>query len=192
MNMDNRAIKTIVGPTILLRSGHYFDFENPEQSIITIDDIAAGLSKICRFTGQCNGFYSVAEHSVLCSYMVPAEDAFAALMHDAAEAVMGDVSRPLKSLLPDYKRIEKRCEAAILSRFGLSATMPASVKTADMQMLAIEQRQAMGNADNWPGIHFDGREPTIKFLLPGQAYTRFRARFDQLYTSPMNQPAGAA
>jgi uncharacterized protein len=175
--MQGDGIKRIIGPTILLRSGEYFDFETPETSKISITDIANALSHICRFTGQCHTFYSVAEHSVHCSYLVPEEDAFAALMHDAAEAVMGDVSRPLKSLLPDYKRIERRVESAILAKFGLPVQMPASVKTADMQMLAIEQRLCMLNSDAWPGIDFKGEEPKLSFLPPPEAYSAFLARF---------------
>ena len=174
------GIHHIVGPTILLRSGSYFDFEVPEESDITIEDIAHGLSHICRFTGQCHTFYSVAEHSILCSQRVPAEHAFAALMHDAAEAVMGDVSRPLKSLLPDYKKIERRVERAVLSKFGLSADCNDFVKKADMEMLAFEQQIVMRNADEWPGIATAGEPPTIKFLTPPEAYAAFLIRFHEL------------
>ena len=178
--MQGDGIKRIIGPTIALRSGAYFDFEVPETSQITIYDIAHALSMICRFTGHCHRFYSVAEHSVHCSYLVPKEDALAALMHDAAEAVMGDVSRPLKSLLPDYKRIEHRVEKAILARFGLPAQLPPSVKAADMQMLAVEQRQAMLNDDDWPGLAIDGEGPALQFLSPPDAYNTFLNRFHEV------------
>lgn len=178
--MNDHGIKRIVGPTILLASGSYFDFENPEGSAIDLHDIVNGLSNLCRFTGQCHTFYSVAEHSVHCSYLVPPEDAYAALMHDAAEAVMGDVSRPLKSLLPDYKRIEKRVEAAIAVRFGLPPEMPVSVKRADMHMLAVEQRQCMLNSDRWPGIEIEGKIPEIKFWPPEEAYRQFCLRWGEL------------
>lgn len=174
------GIHHIVGPTILLRSGSYFDFEVPEESEVTIMDIAHGLSHICRFTGQCHTFYSVAEHSILCSQRVPPEHAFAALMHDAAEAVMGDVSRPLKSLLPDYKKIERRVERAILGKFGLSAEMHPAVKAADMEMLAFEQQIVMLNSDNWPGIEIAGETPDIDFLPPPDAYAAFIRRFYEL------------
>lgn len=175
------VIKRIVGPTILLHSGVYFDFESPETSTITIGDIAHALSNICRFTGHVRRFYSVAEHSVLASYLVPPEDAFAALMHDAAEAVLGDVSKPLKSLLPDYKRIERRVERAIFAKFGLPDKLPASVKAADKQMLGIEQRECMKNRDDWDvyKIALSAR-PKIGFLAPPAACNAFLARYIDL------------
>jgi len=179
------SIKRIVGPTILLRSGEYFDFESPETSIITIGDISHALSNICRFTGHVRRFYSVAEHSVLTSYLVPPEDAFAALMHDAAEAVLGDVSKPLKRLLPDYRRIERRVERAIFTKFGLPIELPASVKDADREMLGIEQAACMWNADDWgdavlfPRSHKRG-SPVIRHLTPKVARRHFLSRYDEL------------
>lgn len=181
--MNDRAPRRIGGPLIRLRSGGYFDLENPEASSITLHDIASALSNICRFTGHSHRFYSVAEHSVHCSRLVPAEDALAALMHDAVEAVVGDVSRPLKELLPEYKRIEKRCEAAILGRFGLPAEMPASVKRADIVMLAVEQSQAMlAGDDDWPGITgaAAGVNVQLLFLSPDEARRAFLRRFTEV------------
>ena len=72
----------ISGPTIILRSGNYFDLQDPSASRFEVTDIAHALSNICRFTGHTRQFYSVAEHSVLCSYLVPHEDRMIALMHD--------------------------------------------------------------------------------------------------------------
>lgn len=174
----------VVGATIRLRSGRYFDFLDPEACKITIQDIAGALSQLCRFTGHTKGFYSVAEHSVHVSELVPEKDAYAALMHDAVEAVVGDMSRPLKALLPEYKAIEKRCEAAILKRFGLSPEMPASVKLADIAMLAIEQRQAMcAEHDHWPGITGAdaGVERELLFLAPTEARRLFMGRFLEVF-----------
>ncbi len=147
--MHSPTVRRIVGPTILLVGGSYFDFEAPETSEFTIEDIAHGLSMTCRFAGQCGRFYSVAQHSVHVADLVPPEHAYAALMHDAAEAFIGDVSKPLKDLLPEYRVIEKRVEAAIAARFGLPEKMPPAVKDADLVMLATEQRQLMRNRDDW-------------------------------------------
>ena len=170
-----------MSPTILLRSGGYFDFTDPEGSPILIQDIAHALSHVCRFTGHTRHFYSVAQHSVLVSQIVPPQDAMAALLHDATEAYLGDVSRPLKSLLPDYKALEARVEAAIFKRFSLPATLPASVHHADAVLLLTEKRDLMPDSEPWPG--FDGVEPLpmrIGCWDPAYARFKFYHRFAEL------------
>ncbi len=181
MTEASPTVRHIVGPTILLHGGTYFDFLDPENSEFTIDDIAHALSMLCRFNGQCGRFYSIAEHSVYVSRFVPPELAFAGLMHDAAEAFIGDVSRPLKDLLPEYRAIERHVEAAVLGRFGLPATMHPAVKEIDIAMLATEQRQLMRNRDDWD--YTRGRKPlpvTIAGWSPEEAKDAFLARFSDL------------
>jgi len=175
------ATKRIIGPTIALHSGAYFDFTKPELSDFTIRDIAHALGNLCRFTGHPQRFYSVAEHSVHCSRIVDPDHQFAALMHDAAEAFIGDIAKPLKALLPDYAVIEERVETAVLARFGLPAKLPHPVKVADMTMLRIEQAQAMDNADAWADIE-DMPSTGIKLMFwwPDVATKRFLRRFDEL------------
>lgn len=175
------GIHRIVGPTILTVSGAYFDFENPEQSAFGIADVAHALAHLCRFTGHVRRFYSVAEHSYHCSYLVPPEDALAALLHDAAEAFLGDVSRPLKSLLPGYRALEDRIEPVVLARFGLPPVLPPSVKAADKAMLLVEQRQAMGDAGRpWPGLGEWVPEVELEFWEPTSACDWFLARYLEL------------
>lgn len=168
--------------TIKTRAGHYFDFLNPDPAMVRIEDIAAGLSKTCRFHGQTEGFYSVAQHSFLASYIVPEEDAFAALMHDAAEAYTGDIAKPLKELLPDFKVIERRVEAAVFSAFGIPEKLPPSVKHADLILLATEQRDLMGAASHrW--TYTEGIQPLERRILPWPhelAHDCFMTRFRQL------------
>ena len=180
--MDDRHSQPLVSPTqILLRSGCYFDLAEPERSEFTIEDIAHALSNICRFTGHTVRFYSVAEHCWHCSFIVPPEHALAALLHDAAEAFVGDVASPLKGMLPDYRQIEARVHRAVLARFGLGPDLHPSVKQADMAMLLAEQRQAMSNRDRW--FEVDGIEPAARHLLwmyPHHAAPAFLRRYDEL------------
>lgn len=138
---------------IMLASGLKFDFMDPERCEFGIVDIAHALAQICRFTGHTRRFYSVAQHSVLVSFAVPPEDALAGLLHDAAEAFLGDVAKPLKNLLPDYQELERRIEAVVFARFGLPPVLPPSVKRADLVMLATEKRDLMHNdGQTWQSL----------------------------------------
>lgn len=178
----NETVTVIKGPTIMLASGRYFDLEDPASAEFDIEDIAHALAHICRYTGHCRTFYSVAQHSVLVSHAVPQEHAFAGLMHDAAEAFIGDVAKPLKILLPDYKKIETRIEAAVFARFGLPSELSPAVKTADRVLLRTEQRDLMG-ADGHAWSFTKGTEPLperINPLSPTAAKALFMARFDEL------------
>ncbi|HYD58941.1 MAG TPA: metal-dependent phosphohydrolase [Noviherbaspirillum sp.] len=171
---------------IQIRSGRYFDFVEPDTNQFSIYDIAASISKLCRFTGHCNEFYSVAQHSVMASYIVPPEFAYDALMHDAAEAFTGDVSKPLKNLLPDFKIIEKRVERVVFARFGVRNPLPDYVKYADLVMLATERRDLMPEDDeDWEST--DGIPELPEIIVPvndKQAYTMFMNRYYELRGLP--------
>ena len=165
---------TVSGPTILLSSGQYFNFERPDECEFDIEDIACGLANTCRFGGQCPEFYSVAEHSVYVSMLVPEELRWFGLMHDAAEAFIGDMPKPLKEMLPDYKAVEARVEAAVADRFGLPHKMPPEIKRADIIMLRTEQQQLMRNHDTWHWTFgFEPAELTIQRLSPADAKVFF-------------------
>lgn len=158
----DRRIAT-VAPTILLSSGRYFDFRDPTP--LTINEVAHALSKLCRFTGQCDRFYSVAQHSVLVSNLLPDHLKMQGLLHDAVEAVMGDMSGPLKRLFPEYKALEHRIEKVILEGFGLPAELDPSVKRADLIALRTEQRDLMPEAGGlWTCL--EGIEPDPYLIIP--------------------------
>lgn len=142
-------------------SGRQFWPLNPEPWEVYIEDIAHGLSLACRYTGQCNEFYSVAEHSVRVSYQVQrlcletdkAPGRFerartvilAALLHDASEAYVADVSRPVKHspyFGPIYRAIEANLMRQINRRFRVPHEPPV-VKMADDQLLATEKRDLL-------------------------------------------------
>ena len=174
------AVKVGVGPTIMLHSGAWFDFCAPESNDFTIEDIAHGLANICRYSGQCRSFYSVAEHSILVSETAVGFE-FEALLHDAAEAFLGDITRPLKQMLPEYKRIEADVERAILDRFGVGS-LPPQVKKADLRVLAAEQKQIMPEGtDGWVrGQKVDPAPIVVRNLPPQEAKRVFLERFEAL------------
>ena len=162
-------------------SGRSFWPLDPHPEDVDIEDIAHALSQICRFTGHCENFYSVAEHCVHVSYIVPSEDALWGLMHDAAEAYVCDVARPLKRFLTNYKSIEDAVMVAICDRFGMGHEMPETVKRADNAMLAAEKEQLMKPAPaNWclpePAANIE-----IECWPPLIAKLKFLARFNTLY-----------
>lgn len=171
----------INGPTILTFDGHYFSFAEPDPAHFTLRSIAQGLANTCRFGGQCYPFYSVAEHSVWVSRLVPEEFALAALFHDAAEAFIGDMPKPLKVLLPDYQEVERRIEEVLFPALGLPVKLPPEVEHADRVMLATEQQQLMRNKDRWEWT--DGIEPAniqLRCFTPNYAYVFFKERAREL------------
>lgn len=181
-----------IRPDILTASGHYFNFIEPADNVVLVPDIAHALANVCRFAGHTREFYSVAQHSVLASRIVPPEDALAALFHDATEAYIGDVARPLKELLPDYRKIEARLQADIFRKLDLPEQLPPSVKRADLILLATEKRDLMpAHNDEWGMI--TGIEPLAERIEPWApwfACTMFLDRYREI-GAPM-MPADSA
>lgn len=120
----------------------FFPLE-PAAADIDPVDIAHALSLLCRYGGHVDRFYSVAEHCVLMSHAVAPKHALWALLHDATEAYMGDLIRPLKLAMPAYREAEDRLMAMICHRFGLDPVCPTEVKAADNRILRDERAALM-------------------------------------------------
>lgn len=156
---------------------------DPRVEDVNIHDIARGLSMLCRYTGHTKWFYSVAEHSVLVSLMVPQELALEALLHDASEAYLGDVSRPLKHHLPDYQRLEELNTRVIRERFMLPPTEHRLVKAADSNILHTEMKTLCVPLP--PGTSIPGTyDPQCQIFCwyPEHAEIAFINRFNALIT----------
>jgi hypothetical protein len=162
-------------------TGQTFYPMDPRPEDIHVEDIAHALSLLCRYGGHCLRFYSVAEHSVLMAEQAPDEFKLAALLHDASEAYLSDVIRPIKRHLTNYAGIERSLECAIGKRFGVTLhPMAPEVKRLDNAILADERLQNMA----WtavPNQEWGATEPplgvTLKFWTPERAAFEFRAAF---------------
>lgn len=131
-------------------SGHYLNVLNPDPDAIVIEDIAHALSMLPRFGGHLPVFYSVAQHCVSCSRFIGPKNRLmrlSALLHDAAEAYVVDLPRPIKKLLPDYKEIENRILEVIAQKFGAPYVNSEEIKKLDRTMLKIEWNSVMLDGD---------------------------------------------
>ena len=139
-------------PWIQTRSGKRFDLLDPKPEQIDLEDIAHSLSMLCRFNGHTREFYSVAQHSVLVADWMEGhygrELAKYGLLHDAAEAYIGDMGSPLKSqdCMTSFRFIEYKIMDVIWTKFGIeypSIDVERKIKKADLVMLATECRDLM-------------------------------------------------
>ncbi len=187
-------MKTDRGPWCQTYTGKMFHPLNPSPEEVDIFDIAHALGNLCRYNGHCRHFYSVAEHSVLLADNVPPSLARWALMHDAAEAYMGDVIRPIKHAIPELLGMERRILAAICEAFDLrpnDGSIPLEVRKADLAMLAAEQRPMMGDmALPWELGVMPLEGVTFRFWNPSEASRAFLGRFYELW--PDRHPAARA
>lgn len=142
--------KLTIEPSLCTWMGKRFFPADPRVVDVHVGDIAHALSNMPRFAGHTKRFYSVAQHSVAVSHACgPVASAYG-LLHDASEAYLMDMPRPLKQLFPEYKNVEDRLQAAIYEAFGLSPdAVPQSVKEADEHALRDEQRWLMQDTPWW-------------------------------------------
>lgn len=153
---------------ILTSTGKRCDLFEPDADMIDPRDISHALAHLCRFNGHTREFYSVAQHSCIVAELVPEEHKLAALLHDATEAYLGDMTRSLKQWMPDYRGFEDVIWMRVCERFDLALDLPASVHHADLIALATERRDLMPTD---PAIWdcLVGIEPMVETIRPWPA-----------------------
>jgi hypothetical protein len=177
-------------------TGRAFYTMAPHADDVDPVDIAHALGLICRYGGHVTRFMSVAEHCVLMSEAVSPENALWALLHDATEAYVGDMVRPLKHAMPAYREAEDRLMLVICDRFGIGYDCPAEVKSADNRILHDERAALMApsplpwkSIEDVPplGVQVEGWSPAV-------AEERYLSRLAEL-TAParlVNASGGVA
>lgn len=173
-------------------TGRRFYPLDPQPEDVDPADIAHALSMVCRYGGHVHRFYSVAEHCVHLSHAVAPEHALWALLHDATEAYVGDMVRPLKRHIGQYQLIEARLRFIIAERFALpprsglmKGQMPDEVKDADNRILLDERAALMPNtAHSWGVDHLDPLGIDIWGWHPEQAERRYAERLRDLLEQP--------
>lgn len=168
-------------------TGKQFYFYAPTADMIDIEDIANSLAMQCRFGGHLEIHYSVAQHSVMVSNLVPVRYALKALLHDASEAYLSDVVRPLKysSAFDRYFGLEELITNAIFDKFGLSYDMDESIKRADNIMLLTEHRDLRKPGTKlWDDYDKWGVTPLATTIVP---WTQLEATYTFLKTFRMLQ-----
>ncbi len=164
-------------------TGKHVDILDPDPDEICIEDLAHALANTNRFGGHTSEPYSVAEHCVRMSEICPHGLALECLMHDAAEAYIGDMPSPFKQVMPDFQVFEARLERAIRIRFNLPGDHhPEAVRHYDQVMLLTEARE-LGLSWWKTGKHTNMPEPLVGELIPWDwktAKSRFLKRFEEL------------
>lgn len=178
-----------VGSWIQVFSGRRFYPLDPRPEEVHIEDIAHALANTCRFTGHVREFYSVGQHAVLVSTHSWPSHALWGLLHDAAEAYLVDLPRPVKQSLRAagltvFDDLEARIMAAVCRRFGLADEQPESVTQADVLLLATEARDLMAPlAEGWHHIPENGYPVLPERIVPVgpvEAEQMFLDRFAEL------------
>jgi uncharacterized protein len=158
----------------------------PEE--IRIDDIAHSLARMCRWAGDVDDFFSVAQHSVIVSTIIQdPRFKLLGLLHDATEAYLCDLPAPAKRALPDYQDAEAKLLKVIGQKFGFTCEGAKAVKMADRVVLCAEARDLFSPPRDFicPGQYRDIADefiPTIRPLDYRSAERQFLARFEELTT----------
>lgn len=163
------------GPWMQVNSGGRFYPLDPRPEEVNIRDIAKSLSKMVRFNGHTDRFYSVAEHSVHVSRLCR-EKRLSALLHDATEAYVGDMIRPLKYAMPAFREVEKGVWKAVASHFDIEEDLGEEIHRADNLMCAREKLDIFSNSEQWENFPRDSELrgcPNVYGLSPKDAEDLF-------------------
>lgn len=193
---DKARLREGINSFIETYTGRIFFPLNPDPGSIDILDIAHALSNQCRFTGHVRHFYSVAEHCIRGSLVAPPGFELVFLLHDAGEAYLSDIARPVKHQpeFANYRTYEARIERAVEQAFKLqpNALEHPTIKEIDRRMLRTEQRDLMPflpqELDPRPEAPFDFR--IYQTLGPREAETLYLKRFEELRTKPVAHGLG--
>lgn len=161
-------------------TGRKFHIFNTKPEDIHIRDIAHGLAMTCRWGGQCSRFFSVAEHSVGVAENCPEDVALLGLLHDAAEAYIGDIPSPFKDDISNYRDIERAILKVIFDKYGVSGLNYNPVKAVDERMMHTEAAILLPDSD-WIAPSKIYHNHKIMGLAPAQAEELFLLAFSKLY-----------
>jgi hypothetical protein len=155
-----------VSDWIATYTGKQFYPLEPRVEDIDIRDIAHALANVCRFSGHVETFYSVAQHSVLAARYAPLGLELAALLHDASEAYICDLSRPVKHdpTMQSYRDAEKRLMAVIEQRYRVQCDHPL-IHEIDNRLLFTEKRDLMPSSPSW-GERWGNLQPYPEVIHP--------------------------
>lgn len=168
----------------------YYDIGHIAESQIDIEDIAHSLSLQTRYNGHCKKIMSVAEHCIHACRKARPDQRIHALLHDAPEAYIGDIVRPLKPFLGKYLEcIESRFFQLIYSKYHLNLNEidRSYIKLIDLTMLMTEKDQVMNGPVNWPCPDLDKyNDVIIEFYKPEIAEKLYLQMFDELLAQKMS------
>lgn len=168
-------------------TGKHFDPTKPEMALVDIKDIAHALSLTCRGNGHVKTFFSVGQHCINCALEAEARGysnrvILACLIHDASEAYMSDVPRPLKHTLPEYMAAEDKLLDLIYKKFlgnSLNEEEKKLVKSVDNDLLYYDLKELLNEMSEGtePELHIELSYEFIPFERVEQTYLELYDRY---------------
>lgn len=167
---------------LLNGNGELVDISDIQRDDISIDVIANSLSKLCRYTGNPRVFYSVAEHSVHLSHVVPKHLRRAAMLHDAPEEWVADLPHPVKVQCPQYSAVEKPVQNRICSFYGVTEEELRELEHYDRNICGDEMYVLFNylRPDHKLDFELIGRIETCCWEWQ-EAYTQYVNRFIEVF-----------